>query len=75
MPYWLFEIIFWTVILAPLWYPVLVVMGLISFVDKLTAEPSRRLMLSRRSRRPRRKQHDLKMLAGFLQMRQNAQNH
>ena len=75
MPYWLFEIIFWTVILAPLWYPVLVVMGLISFVDKLTAKPKPPAHVVTPVEAAEGKQHDLKMLAELLQMRQNAQNH
>lgn len=39
LPNWLFQIIFWTVILAPVWFPVLAVMGFINFIDKLTAKP------------------------------------
>jgi hypothetical protein len=39
MPYWMFLIVFWIIILAPVIFSVLAIMGIISFVDKLTAKP------------------------------------
>ena len=75
LPNWLFQIIFWGVILFPFIWIAAALTGWAAFVDKATREPKAPPHVDTPVEAIARKQHDLKMLAELLQIRQNAQNH